>query len=103
MKSDYEFDYEYDESTWTVNISWTTYKDRCYGADADGNRGVQMTWMEPDDITILDQHLEDITFYVRISNPKLYKTISDYAEERAVEADNDRHAQHDEDAWKGYD
>ena len=103
--ADVEFDFEFESEdqtvTWTVNLSYSVYRDRKYGADADGNRGTDMSWIEPDDITILDQHLEDITFYVRESNPKLYKKIESLAEDMASQQDDGPH--YDEDAWKGYD
>lgn len=101
MSSDYEFEYQYDEFTWTVNLSYDVYKDRM--SDDHGDFGPELCSLQPDEITILDHNLEDITFYVRCGNPKLYKTISNEAEERATESMNSGGAYYDEDAWKGYD
>ena len=104
--SSVEFDYEYEIEdqtvTWTVDLSYHTYKDRKYGADADGNRGTDAVFFEPDEMTILDQHLEDITFYVRASCPELYKRIYSMAEEKACEQP-EHNGYDNDDAWKGYD
>jgi len=60
------FQYEFDMAdegteTWDVQIEYSTVTDRNYGADADGNRGMEVTFIEDVKFQIFDPKGKDIT------------------------------------------
>lgn len=82
MEVDFEYEHETDSGepiTLYVHMEFDWSLEKNYGADADGNRGKDAWFMEPEPIHITNKDGLDITEIIRAAEPNLYKKLETMA------------------------
>lgn len=64
-----------------VKVSYQAIVDKKWGADADGNRGITMEYVDDIEFTVCNLQGDDITEHIRTNFPTDYKHL----EERAID------------------
>lgn len=77
MKLEHEFYIEHEDREFTVTVSAWLTNEHDYGADADGNRGIYMQWV--DDIQVENISCEDNLLISEITK----NIVSELAEKQA--------------------
>ena len=85
FETEYDVEYKGREIPCTLQIQGSFVTDDNYGADADGNRGVSMSFVEDFYVTIINDKKQDITESIEKADPKQYKYLCDYAMDEANE------------------
>jgi len=87
---DYTFEYEVEFDNWEstlleVVMSYEITHEKNYGADADGNRGIEASWADDLEFSILSEDGVDITNFVERHLPDAFKAIEGEADAHVYE------------------
>jgi len=78
-----------------IEVDYTFVTDNNYGADADGNRGVRMSFLDDFSFKIRTEEGEDVTNNIKLNDKELYDIITKKVDEEAEGLDCD------EDSYEG--
>lgn len=89
VQFEYELDYEGRIINCMVEAEGHCYNDPQWGADADGNRGVSLDFVEDVEVKIYDSRANDITTKLKNKSQSIIDCFEEVACEKLLEAFNE--------------